>query len=142
MVSAFVAMGELAQGLADAGFERQGFDDAGPSDDASLAVLCAMAAAIQGSPAPDREAFRLASAIDAFGLDTTAAAALCDAFDRQAGRRVDRRLVAWLMPCRLAFAHGRDQLALDANRGSPEEPRLATAAARSRAALRRALETL
>jgi hypothetical protein len=54
-VSAFVAMGELAQGLADAAFARQGFDDAGPCDDASLAVLCAMAAAIDASRAPDRE---------------------------------------------------------------------------------------
>jgi hypothetical protein len=49
LTSAFIRAGELAQGLADADFERQGFDDRSAAQDASLGLLLALARKLAAS---------------------------------------------------------------------------------------------
>jgi hypothetical protein len=85
-------------------------------------------------------AWDIACAIEAFDLDEAETEGLCRTVERGWGYPVDRRLVAWLRPCRAAFAHGCDVLALEANRGTPEEGSLSAATARSRERLRRLLK--
>jgi hypothetical protein len=49
LVAAFIELGELAQGIADAEFDARGVDDRSPVQDAAIAILMAMAEAIRRS---------------------------------------------------------------------------------------------
>jgi hypothetical protein len=49
LVAAFIEMGEVAQGIADAEFEARGCDARSPAQDAAMAALLAMAEAIRRS---------------------------------------------------------------------------------------------
>lgn len=49
LVAAFIVIGELAQGIADAEFEARGVDDRSPAQDAAMAALMTMADAVRRS---------------------------------------------------------------------------------------------
>jgi hypothetical protein len=52
LTRALIAAGELAQGVADAGFYRLGVDDPAPADEASLALAVAVARSLVAGAAP------------------------------------------------------------------------------------------